>query len=101
MIISYFFVWESFISSINNLFDIDIDDSPSDKNELPIEEPPNEFFLSWIELIDLLISSSNSDFFWGLKLIGSKVDLCPSILLYFTIWDFLVKLFVMAYSFEK
>ena len=52
---------------MNNLFEIDIYDSPSERNELPIDEPPNELFLSCIEFIDFLNSSSNSDFFFLCK----------------------------------
>ena len=65
-----------------------MDDSASDKNELPPEEPPNEFFLSWIEFIDWRSSSSNSDFFFELNSIESRVDLRPSFLLNFGFWVF-------------
>ena len=43
---SHFFEGVSFISSINNLLGKDIQDSLSDKNELPPDKLPNKFFLS-------------------------------------------------------
>ena len=48
--ISYLLNGESLISSKNNLFEIDIDDSPSYKKDMPTDEHPKEFFLSWIIL---------------------------------------------------
>ena len=63
--ILYFFEGKySLISLINNLLDIDIDDSSSDKNDPPPDEQyPLEFFLSFKEHNDILSSSSNSLFF--------------------------------------
>ena len=50
-----------------------MEDSSSDKNEPPPEEPyPLELRRSFIELNDILNSSSNSLFFCSLKLIESK-----------------------------
>ena len=67
---------------MNNLFDIDIEDSSSDKNDPPPDEQyPLEFFLSFNEHNDIRSSSSNSLFFCSLKLIESNVDLRPSFLL--------------------
>lgn len=99
---SYFLDGESFISSMNNLLDIVIDDSPSDKNELPTDDPPKEFFLSWIEFIDCRSSSSNSDFLFELNLIESKVDFLPSFLLNFSLFAFSLEVLdVSNYLIEK
>ena len=74
----------SLISLMKSLFEIDIYDSSSDKNDPPPEELyPLEFLLSFNEHNDILNSSSNSLFLCSLKLNESKVDLRPSFLLYF------------------
>ena len=81
--ILYFFEGRySIISLINNLLEIDMEDSSSDKNEPPPDEQyPLEFFLSFKEHKDIRSSSSNLLFFCSLKLMESKVDLRPSFLL--------------------
>ena len=89
--ILYFFEGRySIISLINNLLEIDIEDSSSDKKEPPPDEPyPLEFFLSFKEHKEIRSSSSNSFFFCSLKLIESKVDLRPSFLKNFFLGLFL------------